>query len=460
VNKSIPIKQEGFDLQACIKFLQQSKSLVTVEDMVSAKHELAGVARKFEGKQAVLFNNVDGYEYPVFTGLYWNRHALAKIFGCPVEKLSLLFSEAVAAWQKDPVAPVVLEHGPATEVVMETPNLEKLPIPTHALGDGGPYIDCSVVIAKDPDTGVRNLSIHRMMVTGARRMTMLMDVGRHLRDYYERAERRGKPLEITISNGIDPSVYIAAVVPGSAAPINTDELGIASALLGRPVELVKARTVDVEGVANAQFIIEAEILPNIREDEGPFGEVAGYYAKRDKRWVVNIKSISHRKSPIYHTLLPGKEVFNSVGLMGEANIYNLVSRQVPGIKGVYLSHGGGGFYHAVVQIKKVYEGTQRNAILATLAAFPPLKQVIVVDDDVDIYDAEDVEWAMCTRFNPASDIVLINNAFGHELNPVTKNGLTAKVGFDATAHYPMPKEYERVKFQAVDIAKYQLHGHA
>ncbi|MEN6565389.1 MAG: UbiD family decarboxylase [Veillonellales bacterium] len=450
------IQQEGFDLQACIQFLQQSGSLVTVETAVSADHELAGVARKFEGKESVLFNKVDGYEYPVLTGLYWNRNSLAKIFGCPAEKLSFLFAEAVASWQKGPVAPVVLEQSPATEIVMAVPDLSCLPVPLHALGDGGHYFDCSVVIAKDPDTGVRNLSIHRMMVTGPRRMTMLMDVGRHLRDYYERAERRGKPLEITISNGIDPSVYIASVVPGAAAPIEADELGIASALLDRPVELVKSRTVEVEGVANAQFIIEAEILPHERENEGPFAEVAGYYANQDQRWVVNVKSISHRRSPIFQTLLPGKEVFNSVGLMGEANVFNLVSRQVPGITGVHLSHGGCGFYHAVVQIKKVYEGTQRNAILAAFAAFPPLKQVIVVDDDVDIYDADDVEWAMCTRFNPETDIVLVNKAFGHELNPVTKNGLTAKIGFDATAPQPRPKAYERVKFQTVDIANYKL----
>jgi 2,5-furandicarboxylate decarboxylase 1 len=286
-------------------------------------------------------------------------------------------------------------------------------------------------------------------------MTMLMDTGRHLRDYYERAERQGKPLEITISNGIDPSVYMAAVVPSSAAPIDTDELGIASELLGRPLELVASRTVNVEGVANAQFIIEAEILPQLREAEGPFGEVAGYYGTRDNRWVVNVKSISHRKSPIFHTLISGKEVFNSVGLMGEANIFNLISRQVPGIRGVYLTHGGCGFYHAVVQIKKVYEGTQRNAILATMSAFPALKQVTIVDDDVNIYDPEDVEWAMCTRFDPANDIVMVTKAFGHELNPVTHNGVTTKIGFDATAPFPMPSQYRRVKFQSVDIAKYE-----
>lgn len=451
-----PIKQEGFDLQACIAHLELTGNLAKVKTPVNLVHELAGIARRFEGRQTVLFEKIATSNIPVFTGLYWNRAALAGIFGCSAERLPFLLSEAVANWRQKPVAPIVVEKGPATEVVMDRPDLGKLPVPTHALDDGGAYFDCSVVIAKDPDTGVRNLSIHRMMVTGPQRITMLMDVGRHLRDYYERAERRGQPLEITISNGIDPSVYMASVVPGSAAPIDTDELGIASELLGRPLALVKSRTVAVEGIANAQFIIEAEILPGIREAEGPFGEVAGYYGKRDNRWVVQVKSISHRKSPIFHTLLPGKEVYNSVGLMGEANIFNLVSRQVPGIQAVYLSHGGGGFYHAVVQIKKVYEGTQRNAILATMSAFPSLKQVIIVDDDVNIFDAEDVEWAMCTRFHPDRDIILVTKAFGHELNPVTESGLTSKIGFDATAPFPMPNEYRRVKFQTLDLAKYDI----
>jgi 2,5-furandicarboxylate decarboxylase 1 len=448
-----PIQQEGFDLQACIRWLEQTGNLTRVTSPVGLEHELAGVAHRLEGGKPVLFEQVRNSRFPIFTGLYWNRSMLAGIFGCPVERLSFLLSEAVAAWRQNPVAPVVVNQAAAHEVTMDTPDLRCLPAPTHALDDGGAYLDCSAVIAKDPDTGVRNLSIHRMMIAGPQRITMLMDMGRHLRDYYERAERQGKPLEITISNGVDPSVYMAAVVPSSAAPIETDELGIASQLLGRPVELVRSRTVEAEGIANAQFIIEAEILPHVREQEGPFGEVAGYYAQQDNRWVVNVKSISHRKSPVFHTLIPGKEVFNSVGLMGEANIFNLVSRQVPGIKAVYLPHGGCGFYHAVVQIKKVFEGSQRNALMATMAAFPALKQVTIVDDDVDIYNPEDVEWAMCTRFDPANDILLVTKALGHELNPVTKDGLTTKIGFDATAPFPMPSQYRRVKFQPVEAEK-------
>lgn len=450
------VKTEGFDLQSCLRFLEQNDGLVRVKSPVSLKHELAGVARCFEGREVVLFENVEGEFCPVIAGMYWNRKLIAGVFGCQMEKLPFLFSEAVSSWQQKPVDPVVVDQSLANQVVMESPDLYQLPVPVHALEDGGPYFSCSVVIAKDPETGVRNASVNRIMVTGPDRLTMLMDVGRHLRDYYERAAKKGMPLEITINNGVDPTVYFAAVVPSSAAPIDRDELGIASTLLGRPLELVSSRTVGVEGVASAQFIIEGEILPELREEEGPFGEVTGYYAKRDVRWAVRVKSVTRRKDPIFQTLIPGKEVYNSVGLMGEANIYHLVSRQVPGIKAVYLTHGGCGFYHAVVQMKKVYEGTQRNAILAAMAAFPSLKQVTVVDEDVDIYNPEDVEWAMATRFNPRDGIVLVNDCFGHELNPVTQNGITAKVGFDATVPLIRADEFKRVKMISVDMTKYKV----
>lgn len=444
------------DLNACIDFLRQNQGLESVKSQVDKHHELAGVAKHFEGREAVLFENVKDNPYPVFTGLFWNRANLAKLFGCKTERLPFLLADAVTAWQQSPVDPVVVDKAPANEVIEDNPNLYDLPVPTHALLDGGQYFSCSVVIARDPETGIRNTSIHRMMITGEKRLAMLMDIGRHLRDYYERAEKLGKPLEITISNGVDPTVYMAAVTPSSAAPIDKDELGIASQLLGHPLELVKAQTVSVEGIANAQFIIEGEILPKIREPEGPFAEVTGYYAGRAPRWVVNVKAITRRRNPIFHTLISGKEVFNSVGLTGEANIFSLVSRQVPGVKAVHLTPGGCGFYHAVVQINKQKEGLQRNAVLAAFAAFPPLKQVTVVDDDVDIFNPEDVEWAMATRFRPDQDIILIKDAFGHELNPATHDGLTAKLGIDATVPIERRQDYTRVKVQDVDITKYQI----
>lgn len=378
------------DLGACIERLAANRDLVRVRSEVDPVHELAGVAYHFEGKEVVLCEKVKGHDFPVLVGLYWNRAALARLFGCATEQLPFAVADAVAEWQARPIEPEVGDRGPANEVVEEAVDLRKLPIPTHALGDGGPYIDSAIVIARDPDSGVRNASIYRALVTGPDRMTVQLDEGRHVRDYYERAEKQGRPLEVTLNDGVGPAVHIAAIVPSSAAPMDKDELGVAGNITGKPLQLIRSQTVNVEGLAEAQFILEAEMLPEVREPEGPFAEVTGYYAARDNRWVVRVKKITRRRNPIWQTILSGKEVFNSVGLVGEAAVYRLVSRQVRGVKAVYFSHGGCGFYHAIIQIQKNMEGVAKNAILATFGAFPSLKMVIAVDEDVDLANAEDV----------------------------------------------------------------------
>lgn len=444
------------DLQGIVVFLAERRRLARVKTEVDSYLELSGLARRFHGGKAVYFEKIKGRAYPVFTGLYWNRGLLADIFAVPESRLPFLVADAVAQWQRLPLHPVVVADAPSQEVVEKRIDLGRLPIPQAGLEEGGPYLTSSVVIARDPDTGVRNASIMRFMVTGRDRLTCLMDMGRHLRDYYERAEARGEPLQVTINNGVNPAVHFASVVPGSAAPIDTDELGIAGHLLGAPLELVPGRTVDVEGVASAQFILEAEILPHVREPEGPAAEVTGYYAQRADRWVARVTGVTRRKDPIWHTITPGQEVYNAVGLVAEASIFRLLSRQIPGVRAVCLSYGGCGFYHAVVQLEKTSEGLQRNAILATFGAFPPLKQVTVVDEDVDIYDPQDVEWAIATRLRPDRDIILIPEARGHELNPVTDEGIGCKIGLDATAPTPRPPQFQRLAFKQVNPADYEI----
>ena len=387
--------------------------------------------------------------------MWWNRDNLAAIFDSTVEELPFLFAKAVQSLSNNPVEPVIVEDASAQQVTMEEVDLSKIPVPTLALKDDGPYFSNCVIIAKDPDTGVRNTSVHRLMVTGKNRLGLLMDVGRHLRDYYERAEAKGQSLEITINNGAHPAYYVAAITPSAAAPIDVDELGVASYLLGEPAKLCKSKTVDVEGIAEAQMIMEAEILPYVREPEGPFGEVSGYYATREDRWVVNIKSITMQKNPVIHMLHPGKEVWNSVGLGAEANLFQTISKQVKGLKKVYLSHGGS-HYHAILQIDPPRNGMAKNAILAAFAAFPALQMVTAVNSDVNLYDAEDVERAMVTRCRPDKDIIIVPDCFGHELNPATDDGVGAKMGFDCT--YPVPKSdrYEKVAFKEVDLNDYDI----
>jgi hypothetical protein len=169
-----------------------------------------------------------------------------------------------------------------------------------------------------------------------------------------------------------------------------------------------------------------------------------------------VKRIHRRRKPVFQTIISGKEVWNSVGLLGEANVLALVSRQVPGVKDVYFTHGGFGFYHAVVAIAQKRAGWSKQAILAAFAAFPPLKMVTVVDEDVNIRSAQDVEWALATRLDPGSGIVVIDKAFGHGLNPSFPNYLGPKVGFDATQPFPKRPEYERVAFRDVALEAYDI----
>ncbi len=445
------------DFKQCLEKLEAAGRLAHVRSEVDLKYELAGVARKFEGKQVVVFDKIKGHGMPLAMGLWWNRDNLAHLFGVTAAELPGLFAKAVKSLHAAPVPPMVVEDAPGREVVMPAPDLTRIPVPTLALKDGGPYFDNCVVIAKDPDTGVRNASVHRLMVSGPDRLGLLMDVGRHLRNYYERAEARGEPLEITINNGVHPAYYVAAITPSAAAPIDVDELAVASALLGEPARLCPGLTVGVEGIADAELIIEGEILPNVREPEGPFAEVTGYYALRDDRWVVRVKSVSHRAAPVIHSLLPGREVWNSVGLNVEANIFDTVSRQVPGLKNVHLTHGSS-TYHAILQIDPPHNGMAKNAIMAAFASFYFLKMVTAVNSDVDIFDPEEVERALATRCRPDEDIIIVPKCFGHELNPSTDDGLGAKIGFDCT--YPTPKapKFEKVSFLDVDLRQYDITG--
>ena len=443
------------DMRYCLEKMEAAGRLARVLTPVDAVHELSGISAKLEGGKALLFEHVKGYDLPLTTGWWWSRENVAAIFDRPAADIPWLFADAVDSLKTAPVAPVVVDDAPCREVVLPEPDLTSIPIPTPALLDGGPYFSNCVIIARDPDTGVRNTSVHRLMVSGKDRLGLLMDMGRHLRDYYERAEARGEPLEITINNGVHPAYFVAATTPSSAAPIDVDELAVASYLLGEPARLCPGLSVGVEAIADAELVMEAEILPHVREPEGPFGEVSGYYATRADRWVVKIRKMTMRKNAIISTLHPGKEVWNGQGLGIEANLFRTISRQVKGLKNVYMTHGGS-HYHVVLQMDPPSNGMAKNAIMAAFAAFSDLQMVTVVNSDVNIFDAEDVERALCTRCDPAKDIVIIPGAFGHELNPVVKGNVAAKMGFDCTYPVPKPPEYTRVSFMDVDMSRYEI----
>ena len=443
------------DIKRCIDYLEKTGNLVRVQSEVDPKFELAGIAKKYEGKKCILFEKVKGNPFPVFMGLLWNREIVGNLFNVPKEQVPFVLGAAIGAWRKDKTAlqSRILEKGPANQVILTKDfNLYDLPAPVHALKDGGPYFDSSVVVVNDPDTGIPNISIHRIMVTGKDRLTFLIDPGRHLGAYLETMEKKGRPLEVTINNGVGLAPWLISSVPGTGPGKAT----IASHVVGRPIDFIKAQTVQVPAFADAQFVIEAEILPNVREPEGPFAEVTGYYGQQDKRWVMRVKAITHQRNPIFHSVLSGQEVWNAVGFTAEAKIFVTVNQKVPDLKAVYLPPGGCGFYGAVIQLEKSKEGVQEVAIREAFNAFPSLQWVTAVDTDVNIYDPVDVEWAVTTRFDAKKGFIILKDQPGHILNPMVEKGLVTKVGMDATAPYPRTPAFERVKFKEVNLKDYKI----
>lgn len=447
-------KRNLIDLQQYIAFLEDNNHLVRVKSEVDPYLELAGIAKKYEGGKAVLFEKVKGSEHPVLMGFYWHRGILADLFNTSVGELPFAIANDIRAWRKSPMQSPILKKGPANEVIESDPDLYKLPIPHHSEGDGGCYLTSSVVIAKDPDTGVRNLSIHRMMVVGKTRLTLLLEELGHLMDYYKRAEAKGEALELTVSNGIDFPVLMAGAAPASAAPIEMDELGIASQLRGEPVELLESQTVGPEGIANAQFIIEGKILANVREAEGPYAEVTGYYAEREDRWVFEVSAITRRKQPVFQSILSGKEVRNAFGIGASSAVFDKVHSLVPDVTAVHFSNGSVP-YHLIVQIDKKHEGVQRNAIMAAFVSHPFVKTVTLVDTDVDLYSVDDVEWAVQTRCQFDNDIMLVDG-IGHRLNPSVDDDKWTRMGIDATVPLPREEKFERATVRNVNLEDYDI----
>jgi len=440
------------DLATIIEDLDALGRLVRIRSEVDLKHDLAGLAAKLEGgPRAVLFERVKGHTAPVFTGLYWSRELLAELMRQEERALPQYVSDCIKAWQQRPRPPVMVKSGPVLEVTEKSVDLAKLPIPIHALKDGGPYFDAGVVIALDPENGIRNASIQRFMVENRNTLHVNIDAGRHLELYLNKAAAIDRALPFSLNIGVGPGLHFAAATPAEAAPADTDELGIASGFHDAALELVPGKVLPVHMVANAMYALECEMIPGELGEEGPFAEVTNYYAKRAPRPVVHVRAIHHRARPVFQTILSGVEVWNSVGLLGEANVLALLQRQVPGVKDVYFSHGGCGFYHAVVKLAQQRAGWSKQAIMAAFAAFPPLKMVTIVDDDVDIRSASDVEWAMATRLDPDRGILRIANVFGHGLNPSFPDYIGAKVGFDCCRPFPHTHDYDRASYKAMTL---------
>ncbi len=429
-------------LRGWLRHLGETDRLVAIRPGVALKHELAAIAKRLDGRQAAYFPQPGGHAMPVVTGFMSRRSWIAEAMGVSEPQLLQRFRTAAEhplPWTEvgDAPAQQVVHRFDATQGDIRT----LLPIPTHSEHDDGPYITAGLVIARNPKTGVQNVSINRIQIHGRDRMGILI-LPRHLHAYFAAAEAQGQALDIAIVIGVDP---LTALASQAIAAIDCDELTIAGALHGSPLPVVKCLTNDVRVPAEAEIVIEGRLLPHVREAEGPFGEFPKYYSAREEREVIQITAITHRRDPIFHTIVPAEMEHLLLGAIPrEATLLAHLQRSFPNVTDVHLSVGGVARYHLHVQMKKTREGQAKNVILGAFAGHYDVKQVIVVDEDVNVHDPLEVEWAVATRFQADRDLVVITGAQGSALDPSTTvafpgnkpalewQGYGAKMGLDAT----------------------------
>src|SRR5438132_2348705 len=395
---------------------------------------------------------------PVVSGLIRTRERAMIALGCEsYREIEDKLSRAI----NQPIAPKYVKTSPTREVVLagEDVDLYKLPIPMSSIYDGGPMITAGGVIARDPELGI-NSGIYRFIVKEKNLSGIDIVTPNNMRLFAQRAFEAGRPCPISISIGTHP---IEITGSGYRAPLGVDEMAIAGGIRGLPVELAPCQTIDLPYIADAEIVLEAEILPTgWTWPEGRFGEFTRLMGGLHWNPLVRVKAISMRKDAIYYNLhMPWENTWLAAPTRYSAIRTALKTAGVQ-VKDINVTLGGCAFWHAVISIKK-QPGEAKNALLAALSVMD-LKHVVVVDDDIDIFDPTDVERAIATRVQGDRDVLIVTNARGKPLDPSlapTPPGVvptTAKVGIDATIPEGVPRErYERIAYAYADRARIDVY---
>lgn len=476
------------DLRSALAFLETVPGqLLTTDEPVDAHAELAGVYKQVGAGTpvapptkvgpAMLFEQVKGYDnVRVVTGMLASRERTAQLLNTSINRLPFTLLDAL----NHPIAPTTIpqHQAPCQQVIHRPPfDLRQLlPAPTNTLLDAGPYFNLGLLRAEDPETGEADVTIHRLCVQGPDLLSVYFVPGRHIDQFRLKAERLGRPLPVSISMGLDPAIYLAACFEPPTTPLGFDELTIAGGLRQQAIELVDCVSVNAKAIARAEIVIEGEILPQQRIAEDihtqtgyAMPEFPGYLGTAQPALpVIRVTAVTHRHNPILQTIIgPGEEHTNLAGIPTEASILRLVENSMPGrLLNVYAHSAGGGKYLAILQFKKSSirdEGRQRQAALTAFAAFSELKHVILVDEDVNIFDSNDVLWAMTTRYQGDVSTVFIPGVRCHPLDPsqspefspsIAAEGVSCKTIFDCTVPYHLKDRFKRAEFMEVDLAKF------
>lgn len=439
--------------------LAEEGKLLIIDKPVNPRHISSLLS---QAKGPILMKNIEGYEgVSVSGGIFTSREMVAKVLNCPDRELAQGFNRLI---QKS-VSPAVVDSGPVKEVILrgDEVDLTRLPIPLMHKGDGGPYITGGMVIAKDilGEYGT-NLGMYRLMFRSKNETGIDLVTASDLRTYYERALERGKALPVSIAIGISPALMVAATYK---APIGVSEYEIAGGIEGKPTEIVASETNDIFVPANAEIILEGEMLPiGWVEQEGPFGEFAGYQGESKWNPIVKIHCMTYRKNPMYYALSMPWENDWLLAASTEASVFRAIQCAGVKVKEVRTTIGGACFWQVIASIEK-RTGEGKNALLAALSV-GAVKLAIVTDDDVDIFNQDELDRALVFRVRPEHDVMVISGARANHVDPSVEAWklpkgelpMTSKLGIDATMPEGIPKErYQLIEpylLDAVNLSDY------
>ncbi|GAX90373.1 UbiD family decarboxylase [Effusibacillus lacus] len=444
------------DLREYLDALKKAGKLKIIEKEVDKDWEIAAVGRiAFQTiheseRPALMFTNVKGHESPVVFGILGGSRS---IYSLALETTPDGIQEKWAQAQKNPVPPRIVETGPCKENILKGDDVDifKFPVPTWTVGeDPAPYLTSPFVFTKDPETGVQNVGVYRVMLKERNKVGVWINFVQHGRKHKEMWDARNEPTPVAIVLGTDPSIGLCSV---ARMIYGLDELAAAGGLRGEPVDVVKCETHDIYVPATAEIVIEGYFRPNYLEEEGPFGEYPGYMGPTAMSYVMDITCITHRDNPIYQAFLsqmPPSEssMIRSIGR--EAAIYkHLVHDLKLPVKDVHLLEAGGAAAYLAISMKKEHEGQVRQVMLAAWSVDPTLaKFCVVVDDDIDIRNQFMLNWAISWRVQPHKDVFIIEDMPAVRLDPSqaadevaqldNSRRTSSKMGIDATQKHKFP----------------------
>ena len=381
---------------------------------------------------SLVFEQVEGHAMPVVTNIAGNRKLLAHALGVSAAELPTAFRERCTRY-----TPVEVVSRPAWDDITiegDDVDLTKLPIPLHFEIDAAPYITAGQITARDPETGVDTTGFHRLMLKGRNRLGVSLHSRRRMWEYHRRAAAKGENLKVAVTLGIHPLHYMGSMV--YAYPPGVRKVDIIGGLFGEPYRVARCGEGGLEVPAGAEIILEGEILADTHEPEGPFGEFTGYASFRSTENVLVVKRIRMRRDAMFHSVVSGMSQDHILVscITREGEILNALRRNLPNVRAVHVPHNTCGAFMAFISMKKTSPGEPQQAIMATLGTEFYTKYVIVVDEDVDIFNLADVMWALATRVQAEKDIHLIHGAKGAILDPTSdpKTFTLTKMGIDAT----------------------------